>query len=97
MFAASMQIGQLPESAQELVRSTCQPRQEVVLGYWQQLLDRPIDELVDLAAAALTAVRDAGVPYLVVAGNPLEPDSQQWLSEMLPQVEIEVWTGSGHF
>lgn len=97
MFAASMQIERLPESAQELVRSTCQPRQELVLGYWQQLLDRPIDELVDLAAAALTAVRNAGLPYLVVAGNPLEQHYQQWLNEVLPQVEIDVWPGSGHF
>jgi pimeloyl-ACP methyl ester carboxylesterase len=97
MFAASMQIEQLPQSAQRLVRSSSRPRQELVLGYWQQLLDRPIDELVDLAAAALTAVRDADVPYLVVAGNPLESRYERWLYEMLPQVEIDVWAGSGHF
>jgi len=97
MFAASMQIEQLSENAQRLVRSTCQPRQELVLGYWRELLDRPIDELADLAAAALTAVQAAGVPYLVVAGNALEPGYQQWLTEMLPQVKITVWPGSGHF
>jgi pimeloyl-ACP methyl ester carboxylesterase len=96
-FAASMQIERLPESAQDLLRSTCQPRQELVLGYWRELLERPIDELVDLAAASLTAVRDAGVPYLVVAGNALESGYQQWLTEMLPQVKIAVWPGSGHF
>jgi pimeloyl-ACP methyl ester carboxylesterase len=97
MFANSMQIERLPESAQDLVRSTSRPRQELVLGYWQQLLDRPIDEIVDLATAALTALRDARVPYLVVAGDPLEPDYQQWLSETLPQVEVDAWAGSGHF
>jgi pimeloyl-ACP methyl ester carboxylesterase len=97
MFATSMQIERLPESAQALVRSTTRPRQELVLGYWQQLLDRPIDEIVDLAAGALTALRDARVPYLVVAGDPLEPDYQQWLSETLPQVEVDAWAGSGHF
>ncbi len=97
MFATSMQIDRLPEDAERLVRSSSRPRQELVLGYWQQLLERPIDELVDLAAAALTTVRDAGVPYLVVAGNPLEPGYQAWLTEVLPQVEIDVWAGSGHF
>lgn len=97
MFAANMQIERLPDSAQALVRSTSRPRQELVLGYWQQLLERPIDEIVDLAAAALTALRDTRVPYLVVAGNPLEPVYQQWLSETLPQVEVDTWAGSGHF
>jgi pimeloyl-ACP methyl ester carboxylesterase len=97
MFETSMQIERLPESAQTLVRSTSRPRQELVLGYWQQLLERPIDEIVDLAAAALTALRDARVPYLLVAGDPLEPDYQQWLSETLPQVEVDVWARSGHF
>jgi len=97
MFVANMQIEQLPESAQALVRSTSRPRQELVLGYWQQLLDQPTDEIIDLAAAALAAIRDAGVPYLVVAGNPLEPAYHHWLSEMLPQIEVDVWAGSGHF
>jgi pimeloyl-ACP methyl ester carboxylesterase len=97
MFAANMRIELLPESAQELVRSTSRPRQELVLGYWRELLDRPTDELADLAAAALTTVRDAGLPYLVVAGNPLEPAYKQWLTDMLPQVKITVWPGSGHF
>jgi len=97
MFAASMHIELLPESAQDLVRSTCHPRQELVLGYWRELLERPVDELVDLAATALAAVRAAGVPYLVVAGDALEPGYQQWLNEMLPQVSVTVWPGSGHF
>jgi pimeloyl-ACP methyl ester carboxylesterase len=96
-FAAGMQIELLPESAQALVRSTSRPRQELVVGYWRELLDRPTEELADLAAAALTTVRDAGLPYLVVAGNPLEPGYQQWLTGMLPQVKITVWPGSGHF
>jgi pimeloyl-ACP methyl ester carboxylesterase len=96
-FAAGMQIELLPESAQALVRSTSRPRQELVVGYWRELLDRPTEELADLAAAALTTVRDAGLPYLVVAGNPLDSGYQQWLTGMLPQVKITVWPGSGHF
>jgi pimeloyl-ACP methyl ester carboxylesterase len=96
-FAAGMQIELLPESAQALVRSTSRPRQELVVAYWRELLDRPTEELADLAAAALTTVRDAGLPYLVVAGNPLDSGYQQWLTGMLPQVKITVWPGSGHF
>jgi pimeloyl-ACP methyl ester carboxylesterase len=97
MFAASMHVELLPETAQELVRSSCQPRQELVLAYWRELLERPVNELAGFAADTLAAVRSAGVPYLVVAGADLEPDYQKWLTEMLPQAAVTVWPGSGHF
>lgn len=96
-FAASMHIELLPQSAQNLVRSTCNPRQDLVLGYWREALERPVDELADRATAGLTTLRAADVPYLVVAGDDLEPDYQQWLNEMLPQATVTVWPASGHF
>ncbi len=97
MFAASMHIELLPEAAQELVRSSGQPRQDLVLAYWREVLDRPVNELADLAAATLEAVRGAGVPYLVVAGADLESEYEKWLSKMLPRAAVIVWPGSGHF
>jgi pimeloyl-ACP methyl ester carboxylesterase len=97
MFAASMHIELLPEAAQELLRSSCQPRQDLVLAYWRELLDRPVSEVTDFAAATLGAVRSAGVPYLVVAGADLEPEYEKWLSKTLPRAAIIVWPGSGHF
>ena len=97
MFAASMHIELLPEAAQELVRSSCQPRQDLVLAYWREILDRPVSELTDFAAATLEAVRSAGVPYLYVAGADLEPEYEKWLSKTLPQAAVTVWPGSGHF
>ena len=97
MFTANMHIELLPEAAQELVRSASHPRQDVVVAYWRELLDRPVDEIIDFAAAGLAAVRAAGVPYLMVAGTDLEPAYQKWLKEMLPQSTISVWPGSGHF
>jgi pimeloyl-ACP methyl ester carboxylesterase len=97
MFAASMHIELLPRAAQELVRSSCQPRQDLVLAYWREILDRPVSEIVGVAATTLEAVRRAGVPYLVVAGAGLEPEYQKWLSTMLPQAAVTVWPGSGHF
>jgi hypothetical protein len=69
-----MHVELLPESAQRLVRASCHPRQELVLGYWRELLDRPVDEIAEIATAAMTAVRLSGVPYLLVAGSDLEPD-----------------------
>ncbi|MBJ7601843.1 MAG: alpha/beta hydrolase [Candidatus Dormibacteraeota bacterium] len=96
-IAASMHIELLPESAQHLVRASCHPEQDLVLGYWREILERPHDEVADLATGGLASVRAAGVPYLVVAGSALEPDYEQWLKEMLPQATVIVWPGSGHF
>jgi len=97
MLAASMHIELLPEAVQQLVRSSCQPRQDLVLAYWREVLDRPISEIAAFAAATLEVVRGAGVPYLYVAGADLEPEYQKWLSTVLPQAAVTVWPGSGHF
>ena len=64
MFAASMHIELLPDAGQRLVRASSQPLQDLVLGYWREILDRPASELADTVTATLAAVRTAGVPYL---------------------------------
>ena len=97
MFAASMRIELLPDAGQQLVRASSRPRQDLVLGYWREVLDRPAGELADMVEATLAAVRAAGVPYLVVAGDDLPADYRGWLTEMLPQATVTVWPGSGHF
>src|SRR5258708_5653867 len=97
MFAASMRIELLPDAGQQLVRASSRPRQDLVLGYWREVLDRPAGELADMVEATLAAVRAAGVPHLVVAGDDLPADYRGWLTEMLPQATVTVWPGSGHF
>jgi pimeloyl-ACP methyl ester carboxylesterase len=96
-FAASMHVELLPATAQQLVRTTSNPRQDLVLGYWREVLERPVSELAELTSAGLAALRARNVPYLIVAGSELEPDYRQWLSEALPQAVITVLPGSGHF
>ena len=97
MFASSMHIDVLPDPGPELVRSSSRPRQDLVLGYWHEILDRPASELADVVGATLAAVRAAGVPYLVVAGDDLQPGYRRWLTDMLPHATVTVWPGSGHF
>jgi pimeloyl-ACP methyl ester carboxylesterase len=96
-FLASMHIELLPPSAQELVRSTSTPRQELVLGYWQEVLEGSPDELAARTAEGLASLRAAHVPYLVVAGDALEDGYRRWLETELPQASITVLSGSGHF
>jgi len=97
MFQASMHIELLPEAAQRLVRASSRPRQDLVLGYWREILDQPVDEVVAIAEAGLRAVRDAHLPYLIVAGNEMEPGYANWLTTVLPESRVTVWAGSSHF
>ena len=97
MFYDSFHTELLPAGAQNLVRSTCRPSQEVILGYWQQIFDRPVAELTTLIADATAALRMAGVPYLYIAGDELAAGYRQWLGEHLPAATIEVWSRTGHF
>ena len=97
MFATSMHIERLPHAGQQLVRSSSRPRQDLVLGYWREVLDRPASELADMVGATLAAVRATGVPYLLVAGDDLAADYRNWLTEMLPHAKVTVLPGSGHF
>jgi pimeloyl-ACP methyl ester carboxylesterase len=97
MFEASNHIDALPQSAQVLIRSSCHPRADVVLGYWSLLLGRPLSEIAAFAATMLAAVKTAGLPYLVIAGEALEPEYERWLKEAIPQVSVTVLPASGHF
>ena len=96
-FAASMHVEMLPASAQQLVQSTSNPRQDLVLGYWREVLEQPASEIAERASTGLATLRTADVPYLIVAGGDPEPEYRQWLGEALPQAVITVLPGSGHF
>ena len=97
MFYESFHTDFLPADAQELVRSTCRPRQQVVLGYWHQILDSPVAELTGLITDATATLRIAGMPYVHFAGGEPAPEYRQWLGEQLPAAVIDVWPRSGHF
>lgn len=97
MFYDSFHTELLPPGARELVRSTCRPDQQVVLGYWQQIIDRPVAELTAMMQEVIAALRTAAVPYLYIAGDELPPGYGQWLGEHLPAAAVEVWPRSGHF
>jgi pimeloyl-ACP methyl ester carboxylesterase len=94
---AGMQIERLPTGAQQLVRSASRPRQRVVVGYWHQALEQPLEQLEQLIAGTLAAMRRNDRPYLIVAGSKPRPDDENWLSAALPQATIVVIDRGGHF
>jgi pimeloyl-ACP methyl ester carboxylesterase len=96
-FEASMGIGLLPQAAQDLLMSARYVRQDLVTAYWRELLDRPAEELAGQVTEGLGVLREAKVPYRQILGHELGPEYLEWLNRELPQAEVTVWPGSGHF
>ena len=92
-FEESLGLERIPEPTRSLVLATHRVEQEVVVGYW--------DELMRTDPAAFQARIDAtipmiDVPCLAVLGRPLgESDRERF--ERLAEVQFEDWTGDGHF
>jgi pimeloyl-ACP methyl ester carboxylesterase len=96
-FEPSMHAELLSPDAQELVRSTSRPSQDVFLGYQRELLELPVAELEGRVHVVMSVLRAAQRPYLLIAGDGVNDDDRQWLVDQLPQVTIETWRGTGHF
>lgn len=96
-FAASMHIELLPPAGQDLVRATSRPDQDLVLSYWREVLERPVEEITEQVAQGMALVRESGTPYVIVAGAEPDADYRSWLRAMLPQATVIVWPESGHF
>ena len=94
---ASLHIELLPDDAQRLLRASCTPRQELLLGYWSPILDQSPRELEDELSDAISAVREAQLPFTLVAGSEPGPDGRAWMEQALPESTTTVWPGSGHF
>jgi hypothetical protein len=90
-----MGIEQLNPQERNLLRST--PRQDPLLGYWQELLEKPSHELREQRTRELTALRDTGTPYHYVSRVPVNPGYETWFRNVFPEIRITVLSGSGHF
>ena len=92
---AGMGIEQLSPQLRSLLRST--PRQDLLLGYWQEVLEKPSEELREQRTRELTALRESGTAYHYVSRSPVDPGYETWLREILPEAGVTVLPGSGHF
>jgi pimeloyl-ACP methyl ester carboxylesterase len=83
----------LPEPERSLALATHQVRQDVVLGYWDQLMTTDPAAFQESIDARIAAVAD--VPSLAVFGR-LLTDGERQRFERLTDIQIEVWAGGGH-
>ena len=89
----SLGLDRIPEPTRTLVLASHKVRQDVVLGYWDQILNTDPAELQAWIDGKTAGIR---VPCLAVFGRPATDGERERFSR-LPDVQIEEWTGDGHF
>jgi pimeloyl-ACP methyl ester carboxylesterase len=97
MFRSSMQIERVNEQARGLLAAGNHASQQLVLGYWADLLDRNVEDLCAWVDEGLAKARAASLPYLALYGNPIEAEDRAWLRARLPHAETVVWPVGHHF
>ena len=93
-FERSMGLDLVPEPLRGIALDAHHVRQDVVLGYWDQLLRTDVDELqawVEEIAGRID------VPCLAVYGQQLSAEERDYLHRLVPQMQLEEWPGRGHF
>ena len=92
-FAASIGIGRLPEPERERVLTTQRIDQELVLDHWF----KPLTESPAVLQAEVDAMLDGvTVPYLWLAGGPVESADRDHLLAHIAQAQVETWSDRGH-
>jgi pimeloyl-ACP methyl ester carboxylesterase len=94
---ANMHIELLPPAAQDLVRSAGTPPRALMLGYWDEIINTPAQDLTERRIRDLETIRSNGTSYRYVTGGDPDPAYRQWLLSVLPGVTITVLPDSGHF
>jgi pimeloyl-ACP methyl ester carboxylesterase len=92
-FAVSIGVGRLPEPERERVRTTQRIDQQLVLDYWF----KPLTESPIVLQGEIDALLDrVTVPYLWLAGGPVETADRDHLLAHVAQAQIETWSDLGH-
>jgi len=92
-FERSMGTDLLLEPIRTQVLERRRVTKELVLDYWDELLDTDPVELqrrIDRAAASITG------PCLAVFGHELSGDERRHMTTLIPGVQVQEWPGSGH-
>jgi pimeloyl-ACP methyl ester carboxylesterase len=92
---AGMGIEELDPETRELLRST--PRQDLLLGYWREVLEEPAEQLREIRTRQLTALGTAGSGFHHLSRADVNPAYASWLKSILPGAGFTVLPGSGHF
>jgi len=95
MFRTSMHLDRVPKAARPLLVAGDDVPAELVLSYWQKMIDTDRHEYLRELDEMLERGRD--LPYLMLLGSELDRDERTWLLGRLPQAELIVWPVGHHF
>ncbi|MGW3786809.1 alpha/beta fold hydrolase [Micromonospora chokoriensis] len=93
---AGMGIESLPAEAREIVATATDPRPDLLLGYWGEILHGSDEGIAAERSRDLRSIGERNIPYRWVTSS--EPPARYlaWLTEALPEVDVTVLPGS-HF
>jgi pimeloyl-ACP methyl ester carboxylesterase len=92
-FQQSMGFEHVPEPLRTRELESQNIRQEIVLGYWEQLFREDPNELQQEIAAGMASIE---APCLSVFGHELSADERTYLEGQVRGVQIEEWPDRGH-
>ncbi len=87
-------IESLPEQARALEQMLSHPRRNIVLGFWDILLNSEADALQAYVDAALGRI---GAPYVSFHGTDPGSGYQDWLRARTKSAQLVYHPGAGHF
>lgn len=93
----AMRIDLLPEAMRYLVRSATTPRQDLLLGYWNEVLVSSASELQERWTNIMERLRANDTYYCHVGDAEVSPAYRSWLTGILPEATITRLPASGHF
>jgi pimeloyl-ACP methyl ester carboxylesterase len=89
----SIGVEALPEPLRSVTRSSQTIRQDLVLAYWNELLESTPERLQALVDDASSRI---SVPYLAVFGRRLSEDERTSMHDKVATLEMEEWPDRGH-
>jgi len=92
-FQESMEIDRIPEPLRSLVYDAQRIEQDVVVGYWEEVLRSDTDALQARIDDGLASIE---IPALAVFGRTMPEGSEHGLARV-HDLELEEWPGLGHF
>jgi pimeloyl-ACP methyl ester carboxylesterase len=87
----------LPVDEQVRIAALRHADHEVVLGVWELLLTRPVEEIAATVDSALSGYAGRDVAYLALFGLDPGDGYADWLAARIPGSTVELWAGHGHY
>jgi pimeloyl-ACP methyl ester carboxylesterase len=92
-FRQSIGVDHLPGPQRSHVLARQRIRQDLVVGYWDEMLHSTPEQFQARIDDTVTRIR---APFLAVFGHALNAGEKQHLRRLLPSAEVEEWPDRGH-